>query len=425
MEDGQLVDLLKREELEATVGPLSSWLHLGSRQPVPQGLGRHPKHLATDGKRKGCGHEISFARMNKHRTRASRRYRKGPGNSLYLIDADACRPGRSLSSFQTTISMVIAGTTAVASSPPRPGKNQHRTTRKRPDEISKQMTHFRNGERSYTKRRKRGRGGVCRSLVLATDRGQEGMSQHHEGDVTIPSRPTSDLILIESHIFGCFKILLYVPACSNCLHHLLQGGSFRRKDEIVRFFGWIVHAAAHEHPMLPIILPVVQDGNGCPIKDARPFGALAHRKALPILGSKQECFHVADFYQLTPIRSLDTNGFVAGDCQHVGVLIRLEPGTQSLIAPIHGISHDPRDGNMSMVDALDHLSGQLTLCLETNSIRNIRLLTALTILYPFQRKVEFTVDERMALGRHVAEKDPDLTVFEISCGPAILLFDAR
>lgn len=58
MEDGQLVDLLKREELEAAVGPLSSWLHLGSRQPVPQGLGCHPKHLATDGKRKGCGHDI-------------------------------------------------------------------------------------------------------------------------------------------------------------------------------------------------------------------------------------------------------------------------------------------------------------------------------------------------------------------------------
>ena len=118
-------------------------------------------------------------------------------------------------------------------------------------------------------------------------------------------------------------------------------------------------------------------------------------------------------------------GSCAYDCQHVGVLIRLEPGTQSLIAPIHGISHDPRDGNMSMVDALDHLSGQLTLCLETNGIRNIRLLRALTILYPFQRKVEFTVDERMAFGRHVAEKDPDLTVFEISGGPAILLFYAR
>src|SRR6266566_8976387 len=67
-----------------------------------------------------------------------------------------------------------------------------------------------------------------------------------------------------------------IPACSNCLHHLLQGGSFRRKDEIVRFFGWIVHAAANEQPMLPIILPFVQDGNGCPIKDSRPFGALAH-----------------------------------------------------------------------------------------------------------------------------------------------------
>jgi hypothetical protein len=143
MEDGQLVDLLKREELEAAVGPLSSWLNLGSRQPVPQGLGRHPKHLATDGKRKGCGHEISFASRNKHRTRAERRYRKGPGNSLYLTDADACLPGRPLSSGHLTLGVGIAGTTAMASPPPRPGKNQHRTTRKRPDEMSKQMTHER------------------------------------------------------------------------------------------------------------------------------------------------------------------------------------------------------------------------------------------------------------------------------------------
>jgi hypothetical protein len=52
--------------------------------------------------------------------------------------------------------------------------------------------------------------------------------------------------------------------------------------------------------------------------------------------------------QLAPLRSMDTNGFVAGDCQHVGVLIRLEPGQPRLIATIHSISHDPRDGNMSM-----------------------------------------------------------------------------
>src|SRR6266702_6682158 len=97
------------------------------------------------------------------------------------------------------------------------------------------MTHFRNGQGSHDKHRKYRRGEGRKGFVLATDRGQEGMGQHHEGDVTIPTRPTSDLILIESHIFGCFKILLYVPACSNCLHHLLQGGSFRRKDEIVRF----------------------------------------------------------------------------------------------------------------------------------------------------------------------------------------------
>jgi hypothetical protein len=67
MQNGQLVHLLKREELEAAIGILPRRLYLGSREPVSQGLGCHPEHLAADGKWKCCGHETSFARRQKHR----------------------------------------------------------------------------------------------------------------------------------------------------------------------------------------------------------------------------------------------------------------------------------------------------------------------------------------------------------------------
>jgi hypothetical protein len=36
---------------------------------------------------------------------------------------------------------------------------------------------------------------------------QEGIGQHHERDVPVPGRPVANLILVQTHVFGVFKIL--------------------------------------------------------------------------------------------------------------------------------------------------------------------------------------------------------------------------
>src|SRR6266566_4718297 len=51
-----------------------------------------------------------------------------------------------LAGLQRTFRMEVAGTTAMPASPPGPGQDQLHTAGSRPDEMPKQMTHFRNGQ---------------------------------------------------------------------------------------------------------------------------------------------------------------------------------------------------------------------------------------------------------------------------------------
>jgi hypothetical protein len=59
--------------------------------------------------------------------------------------------------------------------------------------------------------------------------------------------------------------------------------------------------------------------------------------------------------------------------------------------------------------------------LKPNRLRNTRLQATLTVLYPFQGKIEFTINERMAFRAHVREKHTDLTIFDLFCRSTILL----
>ncbi len=89
-------------------------------------------------------------------------------------------------------------------SPPGPGDDQLHTAWSRPDELTKQMTHFRNRQgkqgsgkpsritsrRSLYGKQRRGHGDV-----LGTDAGQEGMRQQHQRDMAIPSGEAAHLVV--------------------------------------------------------------------------------------------------------------------------------------------------------------------------------------------------------------------------------------
>src|SRR5205823_6220759 len=120
-----------------------------------------------------------------------------------------------------------------------------------------------------------------------------------------------------------------MPACPESGYHLRQGGSRRSRDEGVGLLLRIGETATHEQPMASILFPLMQDGDACPVKEPGAFGPLTHREALPILVIKQKSLHFADFHlSALPMGGQYSNGFITRYSQHVGILMRLEPGAQ-------------------------------------------------------------------------------------------------
>ena len=128
-----------------------------------------------------------------------------------------CAPQTALAGLEPACGVGIARRAPVAAAPPGPGQHQLHTAGRRPDELPKQMTHFRHGERkqwSAIRGRIKGRRGKCAGcggdscLFLSTDPRQESMRQHDERDVAIPADPASDLVVIQAHILGRFKIFV-------------------------------------------------------------------------------------------------------------------------------------------------------------------------------------------------------------------------
>jgi len=119
--------------------------------------------------------------------------------------------GDSLSCLQPPFGVVIARTTAVAASPPRPGQYQLDSARVRPDQLSEQVTNFGNSQR---KQWSGGLGGIesslksRASLLLSTDHAREGMGEQNARDMSIPADPTADFIVIQPHVFAGFKIFV-------------------------------------------------------------------------------------------------------------------------------------------------------------------------------------------------------------------------
>ena len=86
------------------------------------------------------------------------------------------------------------------------------------------------------------------------------------------------------------------------------------KTRVVRFLVGISQAATNEQPMAPIIFPAMQNGNVRPVEEPGALASLTHREALPIVGSKQERFHLCCFHPpANPIGSQYPERFIASD----------------------------------------------------------------------------------------------------------------
>jgi hypothetical protein len=100
--------------------------------------------------------------------------------------------------------------------------------------------------------------------------------------------------------------------------------------------------------------------------------------------------------------------------------MHFQPGTQVQIATVDRISHDPANGDLSLPNAFDHALGQFWLCLEAHRFWDACGSTPIAILTPVQGQIEFAINQGMSFGRHIREKDSDLTVLNPASGSAIL-----
>src|SRR5262249_21249037 len=102
-----------------------------------------------------------------------------------------------------------------------------------------------------------------------------------------------------------------------------------------------------------------------------------------------------------PLVRLEGYWFITSDSQDVVILMGFEPVAQIQIASIDRISDDPIDGNGSSFNTLHHLNSEFWFCLETNRIWDVGSVPTIGVLAPVQRQVQFPVNERVALGRHI------------------------
>lgn len=147
------------------------------------------------------------------------------------------------------------------------------------------MTHFGDGEG------KQGTGGrrfLMRGRLSGEYPGrcantcQAGLNDHDERNVPIPGRPTSDLVILQAHIFPYLETFFNSPSLPNCFDHFGKCGADWSKDEVVGFLARIVQTTTDEQKVLLIIFTPMQHRLHCPIEESWPFRAVAHRKSLPI-----------------------------------------------------------------------------------------------------------------------------------------------
>src|SRR2546428_9464973 len=121
--------------------------------------------------------------------------------------------------------MEEAGTTLMAAPPPRPGKQQCRTPRRREDKVGEQMTHFGNGQREQGTG---GRGSFSLGRLSgeparrSTNACKTCFDDHDKRDVPVPPLIATHFVILQAHVFPCFKTFLNFPPLSNGLDHLLK-----------------------------------------------------------------------------------------------------------------------------------------------------------------------------------------------------------
>jgi len=219
-----------------------------------------------------------------------------------------------------------------------PGEEEGRSGGRRPEERGEKMTGF-----AWREGNKRGCGED--GVWLATQRAQEGEGEQDEGDMTRPAGEAADLGEIESQVFASLEILLDVPTCAPGRDHGLEGsargGTGQEKPEQ----GGSILRAADEEEVLAIVAALVEQGETCPVGEARAFAAVADGEGMPAQRRAEQGGDSAHLQAAHgAIRQDQDDGFLARDRQDEGKVVAFEKSAQIGVLSVDGISDDPGDG---------------------------------------------------------------------------------
>ena len=124
---------------------------------------------------------------------------------------------------------------------------------------------------------------------------------------------------------------------------------------------------------------------------------------MPIVFFDQRGLDLAGFGQQTPMRALDADRFVAGDGQHVGRPVLLQPGAPLHRATIDSIGHHPVERQARLSGPLKHLQSQLPCRMKLHAVGNASLAAARAISEPVFWQIQVTINQGVPAWGDVAE----------------------
>src|SRR5690606_6657351 len=147
--------------------------------------------------------------------------------------------------------------------------------------------------------------------------------------------------------------------------------------------------------------------------------AVSTRKTYPsgFLGSKSQIPHPVGL-------PTDTNRFLGRDGEDIGLLLFLQPQTQTAVTAIHRVPGYPLHGQAGLESMLQHLPCQLRFGGKACFLGNPGFPATGRIFRPAFGQVQTAIDQRGTFWGDITEKNTDLAVLNPSGRSAVLTLHA-
>lgn len=163
-----------------------------------------------------------------------------------------------------------------------------------------------------------------------------------------------------------------------------------------------------------------EEADAGPVIEARPLGALAGGKSLPITWSDG----VGDLGGGARVERTCHEPFVRAHGKHMRLVPLLKHHAQALVRTIERVGQNIGTGNAGVEGGRDQVTGDLRLGHETLAVRNCGCGATHVVLRPVVRQIQPPIDQRVAEAAGIAEEHADLAVLDAPRRAGILPPDA-